>query len=82
MYGRPLVTPDLPATPSNIPPPLLSSLLPYMRTTLWTHLDTHLPKYTSFSPANPDPVQIGGWVYYKEAVPPLPYNLFGRAPYR
>jgi transposase InsO family protein len=41
MYGRPLVTLGLPTSPSNIPPPLLSSLLPYTRTTLWAHLDTN-----------------------------------------
>jgi hypothetical protein len=71
IYGCPLVTPGLPTTPSNIPSPTLSSLLLYMRITLWTHLDTHLPKPTSLSPANPDTAQMGEWVYYKGPIPPL-----------
>jgi hypothetical protein len=72
MYGCPLVTWGLPKTPSNIPPPLFSFLLSYMRTTLWTSLETHLTKPTSLSPANLNPVQIGEWVYYKGQIPPLP----------
>jgi hypothetical protein len=80
MHGHPLVTSGFPTTSSNIPPSLLSSLLPYMRTILWTHLDTHLPKHTTLSPANPDPVQTGEWVYYKEPVPPLPLQPLWEGP--
>jgi hypothetical protein len=81
MYGHPLVTPGLPTTPSNIPPPLLSSFLCFMRTTLWTHLDTQLWKPTSLSPANPYPVQSENGFIIRDKYPLFPYNLLGRAPY-
>jgi hypothetical protein len=52
-----------------------------MRATLWAHVDTHLSKPTSLSPANPDPVQIGEWLIIRDQYPLFPYNLLGRAPY-
>jgi hypothetical protein len=47
MLGCPLVTLGLPTTLSSIPPPLLSSLLPYMKTT--SDIPRHPPPKTHLS---------------------------------
>jgi hypothetical protein len=64
----------LSTTPSNIPPPLLFSLLSYMRTTLWIHLDTYLPKSTSLSPAKPPQYKLENGFITKDQYP-LPLQL-------